>query len=55
MDKIVRINVIVNNFIVIIEWDVKVCVSFNSKYSYFEKKILIINILMILLFNLMVN
>lgn len=39
MDKFVRINVIVVNYIVIIEWDVEVCVSFNSKYSYFEKNI----------------
>lgn len=55
MDKIARTNVIANNPTVITERDVKVCVSFNSKYSYFEKKIPIINILMIPLFNSMAN
>lgn len=54
MDEIARTNVIANNHTVITERDVKVCVSFNSKYSYFGKKP-IINIFIIPLFNSMAN
>lgn len=55
MDKIARTNVIANNHTVNTKRDAEVCVSFNSKYSYFEKKIPMINIFMIPLFNSMAN